>query len=50
MILTSFNVWWLANHEQAIRERERARERRRMMAVMPTAVDKPSSDFEGATE
>jgi hypothetical protein len=39
----------LAKHEQEVRERERARERRRMQALLP-GPGRPCDDFPGCVE
>lgn len=46
----SFSIWWLQRHEAAIREREQARERRRMQPLMAVNAVVWSDDFEGCTE
>jgi len=37
-------------HEEAIRKRERDRERRRFQPLMPVDRERMSDDFEGCTE
>lgn len=49
MIRVSFSAWWLARHEEDIRERERALALRRLQPLL--VVPEPQeTDFPGCVE
>jgi len=48
--VSGFSIWWLLRHEETIRARERARERRRMEPLLATTGVRWSTDFAGAVE
>lgn len=52
MIGLSFSAWWLARHEEDIRECEQALAERRLQALMPSAEVKwcqQEDDWQGMT-